>query len=216
MVKQIDYEVQSPDLGLKNVLQKFRENVLKAFNCVKVGKIKTFYPDKQTADIQIDSYPQISGVPVSFIFGGDFSIQVPIQSGDDCIVLFCDTDLDNWVEGKGSDPAYPQDMHGLNGAIALVGISNLKTKFSNYITDGVRVKYKGTILELKENGISANKDVSINGNLNVSGNISADGDIVSGGKMEAGNGATGTFQDTGTSASGKTLTITKGIVTQIT
>lgn len=204
MAKQIDYEVQSPDLGLKNVLQKFRENVLKAFNCVKVGKIKTFYSDKQAADIQIDSYPQISGVPVSFIFGGDFSIQVPIQSGDDCIVLFCDTDLDNWVEGKGSDPAYPQDMHGLNGAIALVGISNLKTKVSGYITDGVRVKYKGTSLEVKEDGVF------------VEGNLSVSGDIVATGKIEAGNGATGTFQDTGTGASGKTLTITKGIVTQIT
>lgn len=215
MSKQIDYEVLATDLGLKNVLQKFQEKLLETLNCVKVGKIKTFYADKQTADIQIDGYPQISGVPVSFISGGDFSIQVPIKEGDDCIVLFCDTDLDNWVEGKGSEPAFPNDKHGLNGAIALLGLTNLKTKVSDYITDGVRVKYKGTILELKENGISSNKDVSINGNLNVSGNISADGDIVSGGNMEAGNGATGTFTNTDGGSIVQTVTVVKGIITQI-
>lgn len=165
MSKQVDYEVLATDLGLKNVLQKFQEKLLETLNCVKVGKIKTFYADKQTADIQIDGYPQISGVPVSFISGGDFSIQVPVKQGDDCIVLFCDTDLDNWVEGKGSEPAFPNDKHGLNGAIALLGLTNLKTKVSDYITDGVRIKYKSSIIELKNSGIE------ITGNLKVSGTI---------------------------------------------
>lgn len=204
MSKQIDYEVLATDLGLKNVLQKFQEKLLEALNCVKVGKIKTFYADKQTADIQIDGYPQISGVPVSFISGGDFSIQVPVKSGDDCIVLFCDTDLDNWVEGKGSEPAFPNDKHGLNGAIALLGLTNLKTKVSDYITDGVRVKYKGTILELKENGVF------------VDGNLSVSGDIIATGKVEAGNGATGTFTNTDGGSIVQTVTVVKGIITQIT
>lgn len=204
MSKQIDYEVLATDLGLKNVLQKFQEKLLETLNCVKVGKIKTFYADKQTADIQIDGYPQISGVPVSFISGGDFSIQVPIKEGDDCIVLFCDTDLDNWVEGKGSEPAFPNDKHGLNGAIALLGLTNLKTKVSDYITDGVRVKYKGTILELKENGVF------------VDGNLSVSGDIIATGKVEAGNGATGTFTNTDGGSIVQTVTVVKGIITQIT
>lgn len=209
-----DYQMLG-DFSLKNLLDRFERNLLRKFNCVKLGKIKTFYADKQTADIQIDDYPLISGVPVSFICGANFSIQVPVKSGDDCIVLFCDGDLDNWVEGKGYIPAFSQDRHGLNGAVALLGIKNILTKVDNYITSGIRVKYKDTVLEVKEDGISANKDVSINGNLNVSGNISADGDIVSGGKMEAGNGASGTFKDTGENAVGQTLTIVKGIITNI-
>jgi len=164
MSKKVDYEILS-DISLKNLLQRFQGSMLESLNCVKVGKIKTFYSDKQTADIQIDNYPQISGVPVKFICGADFSIQVPIKSGDDCIVLFCDTDLDNWVEGKGSAPAFPADKHGLNGAIALVGITNLNTKINDYITDGVRIKYKGSIIELKDSGIE------IIGNLKVTGTI---------------------------------------------
>lgn len=189
---------------LKNVLERFEKNLLTKLNCAKVGKIKTFYSDKQTADIEIDGYPIISGVPVSFISGANFSIQVPINKGDACIVLFCDGDLDNWVENGKYIPAFPDDKHGLNGAIALLGITNLLTKVENYITNGIRIKYKDTELEVGESGIS------------VKGDLSVSGDIVATGKIEAGNGATGTFTDTGTGASGRTLTITKGIITQIT
>lgn len=159
------------NLDLKNLLDIFEDYILKRFNCVKLGKIKTFYADKQTADIQIDDYPLISGVPVSFICGANFSIQVPIEEGDDCIVLFCDGDLDNWVEGKGYVPAFSQDRHGLNGAVALLGIKNILTKIDNYITSGVRIQYKGSEIELNDNGIVINGNVTVNGTIKSSGEI---------------------------------------------
>ena len=159
------------NLDLKNLLDIFEDYILKRLNCVKLGKIKTFYADKQTADIQIDDYPLISGVPVSFICGANFSIQVPIEEGDDCIVLFCDGDLDNWVEGKGYVPAFSQDRHGLNGAVALLGIKNILTKIDNYITSGVRIQYKGSEIELNDNGIVINGNVTVNGTIKSSGEI---------------------------------------------
>ena len=191
------------DNSLKNVLERFEKNLLTKLNCVKVGKIKTFYANTQTADIEIDNYPQISGVPVSFICGSNFSIQVPVQSGDSCIVLFCDGDLDNWVNGDGYIPAFSQDKHGLNGAIALLGITNLLTKVENYITSGIRIKYKNTELEVGDSGVS------------VKGDLSVSGDIVATGKIEAGNGATGTFTNTEDGTVIQTMTIVKGIVTEI-
>lgn len=171
-----DYQLLG-DVSLKNVLDRFEKNLFRELNCVKLGKIKTFYADKQNADIQIDGYPLISGVPVSFIFGGNFSIQVPIQEGDDCIVLFCDTDLDNWVEGKGFIPAFSKDLHGLNGAVALVGLTNLNTKISDYITDGVRIKYKSSTIELKDSGIVINGNVTVNGTITASGEITGTGTL---------------------------------------
>ena len=113
----------------------------------------------------------ISGVPVSFIFGGDFSIQVPVKEGDDCIILFCDGDLDNWVEGKGYVPAFSQDKHGLNGAVALVGLTNLNTKINDYITDGVRIKYKNSSIEIKESGIVIDGNVTVNGTITSVGTL---------------------------------------------
>lgn len=170
----IDYESMG-NINQKNVLERFKTNLLKSFNCVKVGKIKTFYANKQTADIKIDNYPLLSGVPVSFISGANFSIQVPIQEGDDCIVLFCDGDLDNWVEGKGYKPAFSQDMHGLNGAVALLGIKNILTKIDNYITNGVRIKYKNSEIELSDSGIVINGNVTVNGTIKSSGEITGTG-----------------------------------------
>lgn len=168
-----DYQLLG-DISLKNVLDRFEKNLLKEINCAKVGKIKTFYSDKQNADIEIEGLPLISGVPVKFICGADFSIQIPVKAGDDCLVIFCDTDLDNWVAGKSGKPAFSQDLHGLNGAIALVGITNLNTQISDYITNGVRIKYKGSIIELKDDGIE------ITGNLKINGTVDATGEIKSG------------------------------------
>lgn len=169
-----DYQMLG-DFSLKNLLDRFERNLLRKFNCVKLGKIKTFYADKQTADIQIDDYPLISGVPVSFICGANFSIQVPVEEGDDCIVLFCDGDLDNWVEGKGYVPAFSQDRHGLNGAVALLGIKNILTKVDNYITSGIRIQYKGSEIELNDSGITINGNVTVNGTIKSSGEITATG-----------------------------------------
>ena len=150
---------------LKNLLDRFETSLLTRFNCAKIGKIKTFYPDKQRADIQIDNYPLISDVPVSFICGANFSIQVPVESGDDCIVLFCDGDLDNWVNGDGYVPAFSQDKHGLNGAVALLGVTNLLTKVENYITSGIRIKYKNSEIQIDDSGITINGNVTVNGTI---------------------------------------------------
>lgn len=191
------------DLDLKNLLDRFAKGFLQKINCVKVGKISSFDATNQTATVEIDGYPTLANVPVSFICGANFSIQIPVESGDDCIVLFSDADLDNWIEGKGAEPAFGQDAHGLNGAVALLGIKNILTKIENYITSGIRVKYKDTVLEVTDSGVF------------VDGNLSVSGDIVSTGKMEAGNGATGTFQDTNGNNVVQTVTVVKGIITNI-
>ena len=191
------------DLDLKNLLDRFAKGFLQKINCVKVGKISSFDATNQTATVEIDGYPTLANIPVSFICGANFSIQIPVESGDDCIVLFSDSDLDNWIEGKGAEPAFGQDAHGLNGAVALLGIKNILTKIDNYITSGIRVKYKDTVLEVTDNGVF------------VDGNLSVSGDIVSTGNMEAGNGATGTFQDTNGNSVVQTVTVVKGIITNI-
>lgn len=191
----IDFELLHDNIDLKEVLTRFKDNLLKSFNCVKIGKIINFYSKTQTADIQIEEYPKISQVPVSFIYGGDFSIQVPIKFGDDCIVLFCDTDLDNYVEGKGTIPAFSADRHGLNGAIALVGITNIKTKIEDYITNGIRIKYKDNYIEIKDS------EINING---------ADV-VVEQGVLTVKDTATGSFM----SYDGKLITVVNGIITSI-
>ncbi|MBR0541075.1 MAG: hypothetical protein IJK26_02590, partial [Clostridia bacterium] len=91
--------------------------------------------------------------------------------------------------GSGS-PAFASDLHGLNGAVCLVGLKNLTTKIDDYITNGVRIKYKGSEIELTDSGIV------IKGNVTVQGTITANGEITS--------GAIGLTTHTHTSPAGET------------
>lgn len=159
------------DLDLKNLLDRFAKTFIQKINCAKVGKISSFDATNQTATVEIEGYPTLANVPVSFICGAKFSIQVPVGEGDDCIVLFCDTDLDNWVDGKGAEPAFSQNIHGLNGAVALLGIKNILTKIDNYITNGIRIKYKSGEIEIRDSGITINGNVTVNGTITSSGKI---------------------------------------------
>jgi hypothetical protein len=47
---------------------------------------------------------------------------MPIQSGDTCLVLFCDRDLDNWFESGQITTLNSNRVHDLSDGVALVGI----------------------------------------------------------------------------------------------
>ena len=106
----IDYALLG-NVDLVQVLERFGLSLMKKFNCAKVGVISSFDSSKQSVNVTIEGYPNISNVPVIFPKGQNYSIQLPISSGDSCIVLFCDTDLDNFKDNKGTSPAFSEDVH---------------------------------------------------------------------------------------------------------
>jgi hypothetical protein len=87
-------------------------------------------------------------------------------------------------------------------------------------TEGNNIKAE---IHLKNNGdisITTNGILTINGNVNQNGNTNQNGNVSINGTLEAeslidNSGASGTFVDTGQGASGKTLTIEKGIIKSI-
>lgn len=168
------------NIELTNVLEKFEQRILKKINCVKIGTITAFNVSSNTVNVSISGYTEIQDIPFSYISGANFSIQVPIQAGDICILLCNDTDLDNFMNNSGQEPAFSEDIHGLSGCIALVGLKNLSTAISDYITNGIRIKYNSTTLEITGSGISTNSSLTVSGSITASGDIKATGDIVAG------------------------------------
>lgn len=169
------------NIELTNVLKQFERNILKKINCVKIGTITAFNSTKNTVSVNVSGYSEIQEVPFSYISGTSFSIQVPIQAGDICILLCNDTDLDNFMNNNGQAPAFAKDLHGLSGCIALVGLKNLSTAISDYVTNGIRIKYNNTVLEVSDSGIYSNSDLNVDGNITVSGDVTASGDVVASG-----------------------------------
>lgn len=120
-----------------------RRDIMKNLNAVKVGTVKSFDAAKQEVTVQIAQqqvtsiapdgtktladYPLLLTVPVAFQGGGGFTATFPIAAGDECLLLFNDRELDNWLtSGPGLAPSTSR-MHDLSDAIAIVGIrSNLR------------------------------------------------------------------------------------------
>lgn len=77
------------------------------------------------ADVLLD-YPLLEMVPVVFPSGGGFSFTWPIVPGDECLLVFCDREIDGWQVSGDGQPPKTVNMHDISDAIAIVGIRNNK------------------------------------------------------------------------------------------
>jgi hypothetical protein len=59
---------------------------------------------------------------------------MPIQEGDECLVLFNDRDMDNWYSGSSSSGVATPRLHSFSDGIILVGLSSLNNSWLVYDT----------------------------------------------------------------------------------
>lgn len=150
--------------GLSDVLFNLKQDIFSTLNCVKVGKIVSFDATKKTAQIQIlfkrvrpdgviVGYKPIVDCPVFTLQGGGGSIQFPVAAGDQCLVIFSDRRLDEWLQNGGEQaPADPR-MHDLSDGIALVGLNALNSSLPAYPSNKVLMKYQGSTIEMDAAGL---------------------------------------------------------------
>lgn len=137
---------------LKTLLQAFEHDLLKNLNCVKVGVIQSYstgganqiptatvlIAQQQVTSINVATgvrtlaeYPLLVNVPVYFAGGGGISLTFPVNAGDECLILFNDRQLENWIEsGAGQAPSLP-NLHNLSDGICLVGIRSNPRALTN-------------------------------------------------------------------------------------
>lgn len=214
--------------NLTDLLRATKKDTELGFNAVNIGIIKSFDAGNQTATIQLalktvisvapdgtrtlQERPLILECPCFFPFGGGSYLSMPIQAGDNCIVLFNDREIDNWFQNGGMQTPSTYRTHDSSDAFALVGIKNLQTAIGDYIVNGCRLAYNATSrMTLTNNQIETiaelflhNGDMRITGDLTIegvtkgnsgSGNWELEANLVqeSGKSIHAGNGANGTF-----------------------
>lgn len=190
--------------SLTDLLNINNKEVQKDINCVQIGQIVSFDATKQTASIQIvikkileekldgtrvlEEYPIILDCPVFFLFGGAAFLSMPVQAGDNCLVLFNDREIDNWFTNGGLQAPSSFRTHDLSDAFALVGIKNMQTKIADYLTNGIRLSYNANSrLSITNGAIDTIAALfTQTGDMRVEGDLSAQ-------TIHADNGATGTF-----------------------
>lgn len=136
-----------------------------------MAEVKPYGTFVTEAGKKID-YPMITGVPVIFPQCQSKQIQLafPIKEGEDCLVLFSETELDAWLlQGESEN-----DMRfDLTSAIAIPGLSrtgnaSLKEACSE---ESIILQNGNTKLKVKKT------EVEIIGDLKVSGEIKAKEDV---------------------------------------
>lgn len=142
----MEQTINPPDLD--DLLAESRQAVFANINCVQVGKL-TKINDDQTCEIEIQflrkladgttkKYTPLVDCPYFVLNGGGAYIDMPIQKGDYCLVLFNDRNIDDWWDT--ANVAVPPDTrkHSISDGIALVGI-NPRSKAFEFDGESFRI-----------------------------------------------------------------------------
>lgn len=195
-----------------------------SFNSVKIGKIVAVNTSNQTVDVQIlhkrvmdgistkrelREYPPLLQVPFVVLGGGGSHLTFPISVGDNCLVFFCDFEIDNWWTSGEAQPSNYERRHDISDAFALIGVHSMVDLIQGY-NQYVQLKYSGT------SNIVVGQTIDItNEQTNVSGKLDVANDITGQAKATAelhdSRGVSGSF----TTADSKTVTVVDGIITGI-
>lgn len=137
-----------------DLLNQFKRQMLLDLNCHHVGTIQEFDPETQTATATINypktffqydpstqahtpipvSYPVLLDCPVVCLGGGTCSLTFPIAEGDECLVLFNDRAIDNWLAGGAGAQLSSGRAHSFSDGIIIVGLRSNGNALSGYDT----------------------------------------------------------------------------------
>lgn len=220
-----DLELLQPNSN-KSLTQAIGEwfgNFSESFNAIKIGRIEGVDFEKQTVDVQIlhkkvnqvfktrelKDYPLLKSVPFIVLGGGGSSLTFPISVGDNCLLLFCDYEIDRWWDTGESLPANFERRHDISDAFALIGVHSMVDLLQGY-SQYVQLKYSdSSSITVGENIDITNEQTNVSGKLDVTGDITGSAKATA--ELHSTHGATGTFTNVG----GVTLTIVDGIITKI-
>lgn len=163
--------ITTPDL--REFITRRKQEISSEINCMMVGIIESFNSTDQTASIrlvfkkvlkqanQLSSgnasdrtidYPMLVKCPVVIMNGGSGHITFPIEKGDECIVLFCDKDIDSWFESGAVLPPNSERIHDIADGIAIVGVKSLANSITSYNSTDIEIRLNGGYILIKANG----------------------------------------------------------------
>ncbi len=180
-----------PDLGV--AFETLKRDIFVNMNCVQIGIIEDFDAATQTATVQIviksvtsvandgtqtvALKPLVKKAPVMMLYGGSSHITMPIAPGDNCLVLFNDREIDQWLVNGGTPVPETARAHDISDMIVFVGIHSFQNSIANYLTNGVRLAFSTTSkIDLTTNLIESIATLfKHNGNMRITGTLEVDG-----------------------------------------
>lgn len=149
------------------------------------GIIQSFDPVEQTVTVQIAireviqlseipenvNLPILVDVPIVMPRAGGYTITFPIQTGDECLVVFSDMCIDGWWQAGGVQNQLEMRRHDLSDAFAILGPWSQPRRISNYSTNSLQLRNEdGTqVVEIKQDRINLKGNVHVQGTFTQGG-----------------------------------------------
>ena len=109
-----------------------------------------------TQEIKEFQLPEIFDVPLIFLSSNQgISITFPVKEEDECLLFFADTCIDTWWQSGGIQSQFEERRHDMSDCFCLPCQMSQKNKI-NDITESLKLKYKNSEFEIKEDGIYIN------------------------------------------------------------
>lgn len=153
-VEVVTFFREPEEVDLLALLEGWKKDILFSINCHAIGQIVEFNKNRQLARVKImykkryyrrdqgdeykpvlEPYPVFINCPVIVLNGGNMSLRLPIKQGDDCLVLFNDRDIDNWLESGQESELNSSRLHDFSDAIIIVGLHPKPRPLSGYSSD---------------------------------------------------------------------------------
>ena len=157
------------------------------------GIIQSFDATEQTVTVQCairekinmdgnlswQEIPLLLDVPIIFPRAGNYILTMPIQAGDECLVVFGDSCMDAWWQSGGVQNQIDCRRHDLSDGYAIVGLYSQPRRITNYSTNTAQLRNLSgsAYVELSGNDINivgGNVTISAN-NVTIGGSTTIDG-----------------------------------------
>lgn len=145
------------------------------------GIIESFDPESQTASVQLAirekrekpdgveewvQIPLLVDVPVLFPRAGGYVITMPVERGDECLVVFGDSCMDAWWQSGGIQNQIDLRRHDLSDGFAIMGLWSQPRRIEGYTnTCRLRTVAGDTYVELS----GGNINIVASGTVNIQG-----------------------------------------------
>lgn len=130
--------------------------------------------------------PELLDVPIIMPHAGDYAITLPIQAGDECLVIFADMCIDGWWQSGGVQNQVELRRHDLSDGFAILGPWSQTKRLANYNPTKLHLYNikTGTGIEVDSQGVKVTGNVEITGNIMTHGNSELKGNSLIQGDSE--------------------------------
>ncbi len=107
--------------------------------------------NRQTGETGFVTLPQILDVPVCFPRAGQYAMTFPVTAGDECLLVFQDTNIDSWYASGGIQNWNDRRSHHITDAVAILGVYSQPSVIEDFNTTDAELRNLAGDIKVKLN-----------------------------------------------------------------